>query len=103
MRVRVSVSVVVVVVSSSTVDELVIEPGVLVVVVVVFVDVLPEMLAVSSVTVPLLEVMLSSVTVVELWVRVASGAGGFSTLAVQTGSVLVVVTVVCSVLGVRVE
>jgi hypothetical protein len=123
-RVRVSVAVVVVS-SSSTVDELVIEPEVLVVAVVFVVEVLPERLdvlplfvllfmlplfmlpeLVSAIVLPELVVPL---TVVELplCVRLVSAVlllvdDGFSTVAFQTGSVTVVFTVVCSVLGVSV-
>jgi hypothetical protein len=61
-----------------------------------------EMLAVLS-TVVLPEAIVPVPVTVELWVRVLSVAGGFSTVLFQTGSVPVVVTVVTSVLGVRVE
>lgn len=103
---RVSVVVVVVVSSSSsTVDELVIEPLVFVVVVDVVVEVVFESVAVLSFIVLPELIVLSVVplTLVEVpLARVLSVAGGFWTVLSQTGSVLVVVTVACSVLGVRV-
>ena len=103
---RVSVEVIAVV--SSSVDELVIDEGVLfvVVVVVVFVvDIVPDMLAVLS-AVMFVDAVVSFAAVVLLTVvdvRVVLAVEGFSTVELHFGSVEVVVTVACSVPGVSVE